>query len=79
MFVSKKHSMKHSTLGNTRSLQKASRNNDLKSVKYLSNKLKLVILIEMALTELLLKSLLRNKFRLNENLGVMSNTLDVNV
>ena len=55
------------------------RNNKLKSVKYLSNKFKLVILIEMALTELLLKSFQMFKFKLNENLGVMSNTLDVNV
>ena len=54
------------------------RNNKFKSIKYLSNKLKLVILIEMALTELLLKSLLSNKFKLKENLGAMSNTLDVN-
>ena len=55
------------------------RNNELKSVKYLSNKLKLVILIEMALTELLLKSFQMFKFKLKKNLGVMSNTLDVNV
>ena len=55
------------------------RNNKLKSVKYLSNKLKLIILIEMALTELLLKSFQMFKFKLKKNLGVMSNTLDVNV
>ena len=52
------------------------RNNKLKSVKYLSNKLKLVILIEMALTELLLKSFQMFKFKLKKNLGVMSNTLE---
>ena len=53
------------------------RNNKLKSVKYLSNKLKLITLIEMALTELLLKSF--QMFKLKKNLGVMSNTLDVNI